>query len=102
MTSSDVECASVKEEQLNATKAHWTERGRAASAGHLDVVGRPTSVSSMFSPCQYTGAVLRPDKGSLDRGMPRPRGGPGRREYLVCAAKSVNPRKRSRLRNMPA
>jgi 5-methylcytosine-specific restriction endonuclease McrA len=51
----------------------------------------------MFSPCQYTGAVLRPDKGSLDHFVPRSRGGRDAWENLVWAAKGVNTRKGNRL-----
>ena len=47
--------------------------------------------------CQYTGALLRPEEGSLDHVVPRSRGGPDTWENLVWAAKSVNTRKGNRL-----
>jgi len=47
--------------------------------------------------CQYTGALLRPEEGSLDHVVPRSRGGPDTWENLVWAAKSVNHRKGNRL-----
>jgi len=47
--------------------------------------------------CQYTGALLRPDEGSLDHVVPRSRGGPDTWENLVWAAKGVNHRKGNRL-----
>ena len=47
--------------------------------------------------CQYTGALLRPEEGSLDHVVPRSRGGPDTWENLVWAAKAVNARKGNRL-----
>ncbi|MBI5772464.1 MAG: HNH endonuclease, partial [Verrucomicrobia bacterium] len=47
--------------------------------------------------CQYTGALLRPDEGSLDHVLPRSRGGADSWENLVWAAKDVNQRKADRL-----
>ena len=47
--------------------------------------------------CQYTGALLRPDEGSLDHVVPRSRGGPDTWENLVWSAKDVNQRKADRL-----
>ena len=47
--------------------------------------------------CQYTGALLRPEEGSLDHVVPRSRGGPDTWENLVWAAKGVNHRKGNRL-----
>ena len=47
--------------------------------------------------CQYTGALLRPDEGSLDHVLPRSRGGEDSWENLVWAAKDVNQRKADRL-----
>ncbi len=47
--------------------------------------------------CQYTGALLRPEEGSLDHVVPRSRGGPDTWENLVWAAKNVNQRKGNRL-----
>jgi 5-methylcytosine-specific restriction endonuclease McrA len=47
--------------------------------------------------CQYTGALLRPDEGSLDHVVPRSRGGRDTWENLVWAAKAVNHRKADRL-----
>jgi len=47
--------------------------------------------------CQYTGALLSPDKGSLDHVVPRSRGGPDTWENLVWSAKDVNQRKGNRL-----
>jgi len=47
--------------------------------------------------CQYTGALLRPEEGSLDHVVPRSRGGPDAWENLVWAAKNVNQRKGNRL-----
>jgi len=47
--------------------------------------------------CQYTGALLRPEEGSLDHVVPRSRGGPDSWENLVWAAKNVNQRKGNRL-----
>ena len=43
--------------------------------------------------CQYTGALLRPDEGSLDHVVPRSRGGPDTWENLVWSSKQVNTRK---------
>jgi 5-methylcytosine-specific restriction endonuclease McrA len=47
--------------------------------------------------CQYTGALLRPDEGSLDHVVPRSRGGKGEWENLVWSSKQVNTRKGNRL-----
>ena len=47
--------------------------------------------------CQYTGALLHPDEGSLDHVVPRSRGGPDTWENLVWASKQVNSRKGDRL-----
>ena len=47
--------------------------------------------------CQYTGALLRPEEGSLDHVVPRSRGGRDAWENLVWAAKDVNQRKADRL-----
>jgi 5-methylcytosine-specific restriction endonuclease McrA len=47
--------------------------------------------------CQYTGALLRPDEGSLDHVVPRSRGGTDTWENLVWSAKEVNQRKADRL-----
>ena len=47
--------------------------------------------------CQYTGALLRPDEGSLDHVLPRSRGGKDTWENLVWSSKEVNTRKGNRL-----
>src|SRR5881409_857081 len=47
--------------------------------------------------CQYTGALLRPDEGSLDHVVPRSRGGRDTWENLVWASKRVNTKKADRL-----
>ena len=47
--------------------------------------------------CQYTGALLRPDEGSLDHVVPRSRGGPDTWENIVWSSKQVNTRKGNRL-----
>jgi 5-methylcytosine-specific restriction endonuclease McrA len=47
--------------------------------------------------CQYTGALLRPDEGSLDHVVPSSRGGPDTWENLVWSSKQVNTRKGNRL-----
>ena len=47
--------------------------------------------------CQYTGALLRPDEGSLDHVVHRSRGGPDTWENLVWSSKQVNTRKGNRL-----
>jgi 5-methylcytosine-specific restriction endonuclease McrA len=47
--------------------------------------------------CQYTGALLRPDEGSLDHVVPRSRGGADSWENLVWSSKQVNTRKGNRL-----
>ncbi len=47
--------------------------------------------------CQYTGRVLRPDKGSLDHVVRRSRGGKHAWENLVWSAKEVNQKKADRL-----
>ena len=40
--------------------------------------------------CQYTGAVLKPQEGSIDHGVPRSRGGPNSWDNCVWASKRVN------------
>ena len=47
--------------------------------------------------CQYTGALLRPEEGSLDHVVPRSRGGRDTWENLVWASKGVNTKKADRL-----
>ena len=47
--------------------------------------------------CQYTGALLRPEDGSLDHVVPRSRGGRDTWENLVWASKGVNTKKADRL-----
>ena len=47
--------------------------------------------------CQYTGALPRPDEGSLDHVVPRSRGGRDEWENLVWSDKAVNARKGNRL-----
>lgn len=47
--------------------------------------------------CQYTGALLRPEEGSLGHVLPRSRGGKDAWENLVWSAKAVNARKGNRL-----
>jgi 5-methylcytosine-specific restriction endonuclease McrA len=47
--------------------------------------------------CQYTGALLRPEEGSLDHVLPRSRGGRDTWENLVWSSKDVNARKANRL-----
>jgi len=47
--------------------------------------------------CQYTGALLRPEDGSLDHVVPRSRGGRDTWENLVWSSKAVNARKANRL-----
>ena len=47
--------------------------------------------------CQYTGAFLRPEEGSLDHVVPRSRGGRDTWENLVWSSKSVNTKKADRL-----
>ena len=47
--------------------------------------------------CQYTGALLRPEEGSLDHVVPRSRGGRSTWENLVWSSKVVNARKGNRL-----
>jgi 5-methylcytosine-specific restriction endonuclease McrA len=47
--------------------------------------------------CQYTGALLHPDEGSLDHVVPRSRGGPDTWENLVWSSKQVNTRMGNRL-----
>src|SRR5262245_26964891 len=47
--------------------------------------------------CQYSGALLRPDEGSLDHIVPRSRGGVDAWENLVWSSKAVNARKGNRL-----
>lgn len=46
--------------------------------------------------CQYTGALLRPDEGSIDHVLPRSRGGNDTWENCVWASKSVNSKKGNR------
>jgi 5-methylcytosine-specific restriction endonuclease McrA len=47
--------------------------------------------------CQYTGALLKPDEGSIDHIVPRSRGGRNAWENCVWASKAVNAKKGSRL-----
>ena len=47
--------------------------------------------------CQYTGALLKPDEGSIDHVVPRSRGGRNAWENCVWASKAVNSKKGSRL-----
>jgi len=47
--------------------------------------------------CQYTGRLLHPTEGNLDRVVPRSRGGADTWENLVWAARDVNQRKANRL-----
>src|SRR6185437_17017570 len=47
--------------------------------------------------CQYTGALLKPDEGSLDHVVPRSRGGADAWENLVWSSKAVNTKKGNRL-----
>jgi 5-methylcytosine-specific restriction endonuclease McrA len=47
--------------------------------------------------CQYTGALLRPEEGSIDHVLPRSRGGRDAWENCVWASKEVNTRKGNRL-----
>jgi len=47
--------------------------------------------------CQYTGALLRPEDGSLDHVVPRSRGGRDTWENLVWSSKNVNTKKADRL-----
>src|SRR5437870_4171422 len=47
--------------------------------------------------CQYTGTLLRPDKGSLDHVLPRSRGGKDEWGNLVWSDKAVNAKKGNRL-----
>ena len=47
--------------------------------------------------CQYTGALLRPNEGSLDHVVPRSRGDKDAWENLVWSSKAVNARKGNRL-----
>src|SRR6185436_15337332 len=47
--------------------------------------------------CQYTGAMLKPEEGSLDHVLPRSRGGRDTWENLVWASKAVNAHKANRL-----
>jgi 5-methylcytosine-specific restriction endonuclease McrA len=51
----------------------------------------------MHRDCQHTGALLRPDEGSLDHVLPRSRGGRDTWENLVWSSKDVNARKANRL-----
>ncbi len=53
----------------------------------------PRSAKRDGNRCQYTGAWLRPDEGSLDHVVPRSRGGPDTWENLVWSSKQVNTRK---------
>jgi 5-methylcytosine-specific restriction endonuclease McrA len=43
--------------------------------------------------CQYTGAVLKPEEGSIDHVVPRSRGGPNSWDNCVWASKRVNAHK---------
>ena len=47
--------------------------------------------------CQYTGALLKPDEGSIDHIVPRSRGGRNAWENCVWASKAVNSKKGNRL-----
>ena len=47
--------------------------------------------------CQYTGALLRPEEGSIDHVLPRSRGGRDTWENCVWASKEINARKGNRL-----
>jgi 5-methylcytosine-specific restriction endonuclease McrA len=47
--------------------------------------------------CQYTGALLKPDEGSIDHVLPRSRGGGDAWENCVWASKAVNSKKGNRL-----
>ena len=47
--------------------------------------------------CQYTGALLKPDEGSIDHVLPRSRGGRDAWENCVWASKTVNSKKGNRL-----
>ena len=47
--------------------------------------------------CQYTGALLKPEEGSIDHVLPRSRGGRNAWENCVWASKAVNSKKGNRL-----
>ena len=47
--------------------------------------------------CQYTGALLKPDEGSIDHVVPRSRGGRNAWENCVWSSKAVNSKKGNRL-----
>lgn len=47
--------------------------------------------------CQYSGALLRPDEGSIDHVLPRSRGGKDAWGNCVWASKAVNAKKGNRL-----
>ena len=47
--------------------------------------------------CQYTGALLKPDEGSIDHVVPRSRGGRNTWDNCVWSSKAVNSKKGSRL-----
>ena len=47
--------------------------------------------------CQYTGALLKPDEGSIDHVLPRSRGGRDAWENCVWTSKMVNSKKGNRL-----
>src|SRR2546423_3402692 len=47
--------------------------------------------------CQYTGALLKPEEGSLDHVVPRSRGGRDAWENCVWASKAINSKKGNRL-----
>jgi 5-methylcytosine-specific restriction endonuclease McrA len=47
--------------------------------------------------CQYTGAVLKPEEGSIDHVVPRSRGGPNTWNNCVWASKRINALKGNRL-----
>src|SRR5437867_3899367 len=47
--------------------------------------------------CQYTGAMLKPEEGSIDHVLPRSRGGKNAWENCVWASKAVNSKKGNRL-----
>jgi 5-methylcytosine-specific restriction endonuclease McrA len=47
--------------------------------------------------CQYTGALLKPDEGSIDHVLPRSRGGRNAWDNCVWSSKAVNSKKGNRL-----
>lgn len=54
---------------------------------HLGYARGQKAVADDGNRCQYTGALLRPDEGSLDHVVPRSRGGPDTWENLVWSDK---------------